>query len=243
MSLAGRVAIVTGGAARIGAAIVSALADERMPVCIHYGRSQDAAEKLAGRIASTARAATTVSADLRDADASAVKVIDHCVKTLGPPEVLICSASIFEPGELTTTRDDEWDRYLAIHLKAPAALCREFVRTRPLGKRQHIVMMLDGRVLRPSPGHLAYTVSKCALASLTRILAQELAPEVQVNGIAPGAILPPEGTSEDHLRRAEQKIPLRRRGDPVDIVQTVLFLLRSDFVTGQIVAVTGGEEL
>lgn len=243
MSLKGRVAIVTGGAARIGAAMVSALADEGMPVCIHYGRSRDAAEELAVRLAATGAKVTTVSADLRESDASAVKIVDHCLQTLGPPDVLICSASIFESGELKTTFDDEWDRYLAIHLKAPAALCREFVRTRAPGKRQHILMMLDGRVLRPGPGHLAYAVSKCALASLARILAQELAPDVQVNGIAPGAILPPEGTSEDHLRRAEAKIPLRRRGNPDDIVQTMLYLLRSDFVTGQIVAVTGGEEL
>jgi NAD(P)-dependent dehydrogenase (short-subunit alcohol dehydrogenase family) len=243
MSLAGRVAIVTGGAARIGAEIVSALADEGMPVCIHYGQSEKAAEALAARIAATGHPVTTISADLRESDSSAGRIVNHCVQTLGPPEVLVCSASVFEPGTLQSTRDEDWDRYLAIHLKAPAALCREFVRARAPGQRQHILMMLDGRVLRPGPGHLAYTVSKCALASLTRILALELAPDVQVNGIAPGAILPPEGASEDHLRRAEEKIPLKRRGEPSDIVETVLFLLRSDFITGQIVTVAGGEEL
>lgn len=243
MSLAGRVAIVTGGAARIGAAIVTALAKAGASVCIHCGRSGTAAAELAARLAADGHKATTVSADLIDADVAARSIVGHCVKVLGPPDVLVCSASIFEPGTLESTTDDDWNRNFAVHVKAPAALCREFAASRTDGRRSHIVMLLDGLVRRPTPGRLAYAVSKCALESLTRILALELAPWVQVNGISPGAVLPSEEYPDDHRRRSESTIPLARTGSPDDVVRTLLFLLESDFITGQVIAVTGGEEL
>src|SRR5690606_9341968 len=107
----------------------------------------------------------------------------------------------------------------------------------------HIINIVDWRATRPKPGHLAYTISKAALAAVTQILAQELAPRVRVNAIAPGAILPPPGEGDDHLLRIAERIPLRRPGHPDEIARALLFVLESEFVTGEVLHVTGGEQL
>lgn len=233
---------MTGGAVRVGAAIATALSDAGMSVCIHYGSNSDAAEKLLSVLRHANRRATAVSADLSRPDAAAKTIVDHCVRELGVPSVLVNSASIFERGTLASTTPDDWRRHLAINLLAPASLCREFVAARG-DSRQHIVNIVDQWVDRPRTGHLAYSISKSGLGSLTRLLALELAPDVQVNAVGPGAVLPQPHNLDEHRRRAETAIPLRHGGSPRDVSDAVVYLLRSDFVTGQIVTVSGGESL
>src|SRR5262249_6965181 len=146
-------------------------------------------------------------------------------------------------GKLDSTDAANWDRHLDINLKAPAFLCREFAKRLAPGRPAHIVNMVDWRALRPGVGHLAYTVSKAGLVALTRILAQELAPHVQVTAIAPGPILPAPGMSDERFAALGRSIPLERTGQPDDIADALVYLLRSEFVTGEILQVTGGQHL
>jgi pteridine reductase len=106
-----------------------------------------------------------------------------------------------------------------------------------------IVNIADWRGLKPLPGHFSYTLTKAALIAMTRILAIELAPDIRVNAVAPGSILPPPGAGPDYLEHLAKQVPLKRHGDPSDVTSAVLYLLRSDFVTGEVIAVTGGEQL
>ncbi len=243
MELRGKVAIVTGGAVRIGRALSLALAREGIGVCLHYGSSRDAADQTLAEIRALGVDATAVQADLLQARGAAESVVRHAVEHFGRLDILVNSAAIFEPGSLNETTEEQWERHFAINLKAPMFLCREFASWRTAGERGHILNIADWRGERPVPGHLAYTLTKSGIVTLTRILAQELAPDVQVNAIAPGAILPPPGKEDDHLARLARSIPLRRTGSTEELTAAALFLLRSDFLTGEVVHVTGGEHL
>lgn len=243
MKLAGRNAIVTGGAVRIGRALALGLAQRGTNVCIHYGSSvSEAAAALAG-IAACGVRGTAVQADFRDPLAAAGRVFDHACAELGPVDLLVNSAAIFEAGDLLQTDERLWDRHQDINLKAPAFLSREFAARLPPGCGGHIVNIVDWRGERPGTGYLAYTVAKAGLVALTRSLALELAPHIQVNAIAPGAILPPPGESAELFQQRAAGIPLQRTGSPQAIVDALVYLLESEFVTGQVMAVTGGEDL
>jgi NAD(P)-dependent dehydrogenase (short-subunit alcohol dehydrogenase family) len=243
VELRGQVAVVTGGAVRIGRALALALAGEGVNLCLHYGSSRAAADETAAEIRARGVDVTTVQADLSRPGEAAGRIVAHAVQHFGRVDILVNSAAIFEPGMLADTTEEQFDRHFAVNLKAPLCLCREFAATRTAGARGHIVNVADWRGVRPIPGHLAYTLTKSALVTLTKTLAQELAPEVQVNAIAPGAILPPPHEGEAYLQRLAQQIPLRRSGTPDDVAAAAIFLLRSDFVTGEVVHVTGGEDL
>jgi NAD(P)-dependent dehydrogenase (short-subunit alcohol dehydrogenase family) len=243
VELKGLSAIVTGGAVRIGRAIALRLADEGVNVCIHYGRSAREAEEVVAEVARRGVRGTAVSADLSIPTAAAPRVVDHAARTFGRVDVLVNSAAIFEGQTLADLEEPAWDRHFAINLKSPAFLCREFAARLPEDCRGHIVSIADWRGTRPRPGHLSYTLTKSGIVALTRVLALELAPRIQVNAIAPGAILPPPGRDDAYLQRLAEHIPLRRTGGPDDVADALVFLLRSDFITGEVVHVTGGEEL
>jgi len=243
VKLPGATALITGGAVRIGKAIVLALAEAGCHVAIHYHRSAEAAEETAEEARRSGVRAVTVPADLMSPTSAAETIFDDVAAALGPVSVLVNSAAIFEAGTMGETTDEDWDRHLTINLTAPFALCREFARRHTSGRRGHIVNIVDWRATRPAVGHLAYTVAKSGLLTLTKILARELAPDVQVNAIAPGAILPAADSGAGEFDRLAEQIPLRRTGQPTDIARTLLFLLNSDFVTGEILHVTGGEQL
>ncbi len=244
MDLKDKVAIITGGAVRIGRAMSLALAERGVKLCVHYGSSQVDANNLANEIQKSGGEIVTVQADFAgDAVAAAKTVIDDALDAFGRLDVLVNSAAIFEPGTLQTTTAESWDRHLSINLRVPFFLCQEFAVRRSSNKAGHIVNIVDWRAIRPKPGHLAYTISKSGLVTMTKCLAAELAPEIQVNAIAPGAILPPPDEDDAYLERLREQIPLRRTGSPDEIVHSLLYLLESDFVTGEILHVTGGEEL
>lgn len=241
--LRGRTAIVTGGAVRVGRALAERLAQAGMHVCIQFLSSRNEADETVAKLQSAGVRATSVQADFRNAPHAAERVVEHAVSSLGGVDVLVNSAAIFEPGTLSDTDLENWDRHLDINLKAPALLCREFAKRLTPEQTGHIVNLVDWRGLRPGVGHLAYTVSKSGLASLTRVLAQELAPRIQVNAIAPGAVLPAPGDSPERFAAIGQQTPLRRTGQPDDVADALIYLLRSDFVTGEILHVTGGQQL
>jgi pteridine reductase len=243
VDLKGKAAIVTGGAVRVGRGLSLALAASGARVLVHYSGSDTQARSTVEEIRSHGGEADCVAADFGNPDAAAPAVLEAAINAFGRADILINSAAIFEPGTLASTTEVAWDRHFAINLKAPFFLSREFAARRVQDQAACIVNVVDWRGLRPKPGHLAYTLTKSALVTLTQILAQELAPAIRVNAVAPGAILPPAGAGPDYLRRLAEQIPLHRSGSVSDVTSAVLFLLQSDFVTGEILFVTGGEHL
>lgn len=243
MELEGKVAIVTGGAVRIGRAISLALADAGAKVVVHFSHSEGPAQQTLREIGSRGKTAVAVGADFSDPVPAGRTLVAAALDHFGRLDVLVNSAAIFVPGTLASTTEADWDRQFAINLKAPCFLSREFAQRHTPGEPGNIVNVADWRGVRPLPGYLAYTLTKAALVALTEILAQELAPEIRVNAIAPGAILPPAGADPEHMRRLAAELPLARTGSVDDVTSAVLFLLRSDFITGQVLRVTGGEEL
>ncbi len=243
MQLREKVAVVTGGAVRLGKSIVLALADEGVRIGLHYNQSADAADKTLTEIRERGGVAVSVQADFCEPVTAARTVMQRVSNDLGPVEILINSAALFEAGTLSDTTEQQWDRHFNINPKTPYFLCQAFAGQLPSGRRGHIINMADWRATRPGIDHPAYTLTKSGLITMTHSLAQELAPNIQVNAIAPGAILPPAGGEQDHLDRLANRIPLGRTGSPREVTEALLYLLRSDFVTGEIIHVTGGEQL
>lgn len=234
---------MTGAAVRIGRAIALALAENGADVVVHYGRSRDDAERTANEIRGLGPRTVTVSADLSRPIRAATAIFD-AAESLGGADILVNSAAIFEDAPLAEMGEELYDRHLAINLKAPFFLCGEFVRRLPAGRRGHIVNLADWRAETPPADYMAYTLSKAGIVALTKGLALQLAPRVQVNAIAPGAILPPPGGDEASWRAKKlPDVPLRKTGSPDDIAAAAVYLVRSEFVTGEILHITGGEHL
>ncbi|QDT97603.1 SDR family oxidoreductase [Gimesia aquarii] len=243
MDLKGKVAVITGAAVRIGRSMALTLAESGADICIHYGSSKQEAEQTCQEIQRTGRNAYTVSADLANSKKAATEIIDAVISKFGKVDILINSASVFENKTLLDSSEHDWDSHLNINLKAPYFLSQKFAKAIHSGQRGHIINLVDWRARRAGVGHLPYRISKAGLVTLTECLALELAPEIQVNAIAPGAILPPPDQDASYLEKRAQQIPLRRAGNPDDICQALLYLLESDFVTGEVLTVTGGEQL
>lgn len=241
MELAGAVAIVTGGAVRLGRAMSLALAGAGARVVVHYGFSERAAQAVVAEIIALGGEAIAVQADLEDAG-TIPGVVARGVDEFGQVNILVNSAGIYEPADVAGTTTALWDRHFAINLKAPFFLSQAFAAR--LGERRgHIVNIADWRGARPTASRVAYTLTKAGLVAMTQSLAQALAPNVQVNAIAPGVILPPPGQGEEYVERLLPSIPLHRSGSPADVAAALLYLLRSDFVTGEVLFVTGGQHL
>lgn len=241
MNLQGKRALVTGGAVRLGRVLAVALAKAGLDVCVHYSRSAGAADETVAEIKRCGVRGAAVQADFAQPVQAAPEVLAFACREFGGLDVLVNSAAIFQPGLLDGTTEEQWDRHFAINLKAPFFLAREFAAALALDARGHIVNIADWRGLRPVPGHDAYTLTKCGIVAMTKMLALELAPRVQVNAIAPGLILPPPGEGESYLSRMAETIPLQRPGSPAEVAASLLYLLRSDFVTGEVLSVTGGQ--
>lgn len=243
MSGAGSRALVTGGAVRLGREIALSLARSGVDVCIHYGASADAARQTLAEIREYGVQAIAVQGDFREPASAAEQVFRAVAEEFGPIDVLINNAAIFESGSLAETDESAWDRHLDINLKAPFFMTRQFAAQLPVEQSGAVVNIIDWRASRPVPGHAAYTIAKGGLLTMTRLLARELAPRIRVNGVSPGAILPPPGSDEAYLEALADQIPMERTGSPSDITDAVMFLLRSGFLTGEVVHVTGGEHL
>ena len=243
MELRGQTAIVTGAAVRLGRAIALALADAGANICVHYHRSADDARQTCEEIEARGVSAVAVPADLREPAIAAKTIIDAASERFGQADVLVNSAAIFEREIWTEATTEQWERCFAINLQAPFWLCREFAAQLAPGHSAHIVNIADRRATRPGTDHPMYTLTKSGLVTLTGILARELSPHVQVNAIAPGAILPPPGEDDTYLENAVHRVPMKKPGSPRDVAEAVLFLLRSEFITGETIHVAGGEQL
>jgi len=236
-----KVALVTGGAVRVGRAISLALAGEGMRLVVHYNRSSSAADELCDEIRRSGGEAVAIGGDLARAE-EVRRVAGEAERAFGGIDVLVNNASVFPPERLEETDEALWEHTLAVNLRAPFFLIKHLAPT--LRKRRGVVVnMCDLAGLQPWAAYAAHGISKAALAHLTKVAARSLAPEVRVVGIAPGAVLPPESMSEDELQAIARSTPLKRLGSPDDVVAALLYLLRADFVTGEIIVVDGGRML
>lgn len=235
-SLAGKTALVTGAAKRIGRAIAMALAHEGVNVVVHYHRSDAAAVALRDELAALGVSSWAVQADLSDARQTD-DLFPAAVEQAGPIDILVNNASIFDKDTIWEATDDSLRRNLQIHSFAPLMLARALAKQ---DRAAQIVNLLDTRVTVYDRQHASYHLSKRMLLMLTRMLALELAPSITVNAIAPGLILPPAGEDESYLQKLAHCNPLDRYGDPADVAEALLFLLRSRFITGQVIYVDGG---
>ncbi len=243
VDLSGQTALITGGAVRIGRELSLRMAREGVRVCVHYGHSEAAATEIVNEICAGGGEAIAVRADLNEGPSAAQHVFDIARSQWGEVDILINNAAIFESGRLLETTPDQWQRHLDINLATPLWMCQQLAAQPKNEGIRNIVNIVDWRATTPPVGHLVYTISKCGLSCLTKILAQELAPHIRVNAIAPGAILPPPGGDEESWQALRQQIPLQRTGSPPDIADALVFLLKSEFMTGEIIHVTGGQHL
>ena len=237
-----RAALVTGGARRIGRAIVERLAADGYAVAIHCSRSVADAEALrAGIVAGGGRAAV-VQADLGDADAVAALVPAAC-RGLGPLTLLVNNASEFEPDEIGTLELARWERHFAVNLRAPAFLARDFARQLPEDTAGAVVNILDQRVWKPTPQFFSYTLTKAALFTATQTLAQALAPRIRVNAVGPGPTLTNVRQGDDDFRKQSEALLLGHGPLPQEIADAVVYLAHARSVTGQMLALDGGQHL
>lgn len=239
-----RAALVTGGAKRLGRAICLGLAEAGFDVAVHCGMSGAEAEETAAAARALGRAAAAMRADLsREAEVEAL--LPGAAAALGgrPIGVLVNNASVFERDEWDDATRESWDRHMEPNLRAPFALTQAFARALPADAEGVVVNMLDQRVWSPTPHFVSYTLSKAGLWSLTQQFALALAPRIRVNGVGPGPALPSPRQSAEQFARQSASVPLGRGTSPEEVARAVLCILALPAMTGQMVALDGGQHL
>lgn len=242
MNLAGKTALVTGGAVRVGRALVTALADAGAAVVINYNSSAQAADALVAELRAKNRHATAFQADVsrkNDIDA----LIAHVQNEHGRLDILVNSASLFESNPIGEISEQEWRRVLDVNLTGPFLLSQAALPLLRAAAVSNIVNILDLSAFQPWPSFAHHSVSKAGLLQLTRVMARACAPEVRVNAIAPGTVLPPDGYDGTGSDGTSDRRVVAPAGTPDDVVKALFFLLESDFVTGQAIVVDGGRML
>ena len=235
-----QVALVTGAGKRIGRVIATTLSAAGYDVAIHCHRSRGAADELAAQIQAAGGRAQVFVADLADT-AALPQLVEDAAKAMGALTLLVNSASLFEPDEFGTLTMPAWDAHFSVNLQAPVFLGQAFAAQAPAGAS--IINIIDQRVWKLTPQFLSYTLTKAALWTATQTMAQALAPNIRVNAIGPGPTLAnPRQTTADFAIQATS-VPLERAVSPDDIAEAVLYLARAKSVTGQMIAVDGGQHL
>ena len=236
------VALVTGASSRIGAAIARALARTGHAVIIHYRSDAAGAAHVRDEITGTGGRAVILKADLVKRPQRAA-LIAKAAKPFGPLTVLVNNASSFDPDSAHDLDEALWDQHFAVHAEAPIFLARDFAAQLPDGADGNIVNIIDERVLHPSPAYFSYTLSKSVLWTATRTLAQSLAPHIRVNAIGPGPVLPHSRQDQATFEAHVKALPLQRHAGPDAIAEGVLAFIRMPSVTGQMLALDGGQHL
>jgi NAD(P)-dependent dehydrogenase (short-subunit alcohol dehydrogenase family) len=235
-------ALVTGAARRIGRAIALDLARAGWPVAVHYNRSAAEADAVVAEIEAAGGRAVALGAELADAEA-VQRLVPAAAAALGPVACLVNNASLFEIDTVETATVETWDHHLDTNLRAPFLLAQAFARQLPPGVEGNIINLIDMRVWKLTPGFTSYTVSKAGLWTLTQTLAMALAPAIRVNGIGPGPSLPSARQTPEQFARQVARTPLKRGAGPAEICAAVRFLLASPAITGQMLALDGGQHL
>lgn len=244
-------ALVTGAGKRLGRAMALYLAQRGHDVAVHYASSAEAAETVVAEIRATGRRAMAFQADLLD-EAQVQALVPAVTAALGPLTVLVNNASVFEYDRIDTATRQSWDRHIESNLRAPYVLIQAFARQCPPATTDDngeplaqglVINMIDQRILKLTPEFSTYTIAKMGLWALTQTAAQGLAPHVRVNGIGPGPTLRGGRQTEDHFARQRAATVLGRGANPRDITAALGFFLDSPGVTGQFIAVDGGQHL
>lgn len=239
--LRGRVALVTGAGQRVGAAIARALGRRGMRVAVHFHRSRAGAEDTAAAVREAGGEAELFSADLYDAEA-ARRLVTEVVAKMGGLELLVPSAANFDAVAFESIAPEHWQRALDLNLLSPFWMAKAAAPSLR-ASRGSIVFITGYSTQTPYPGYLPYMVSKGGLSQLTRVLALELGPEVRVNAVAPGTVLPPADMSPEQVRALVEPTPLRRVGSAEDVAEAVAYLAGAVYVTGHELRVDGGRHL
>jgi pteridine reductase len=235
-----KVALITGGAKRVGRAIALKLAEAGYHVAITYHSSESEASELAKDLG---KQALLIRADLSDLPAAPEQIRSQITDEFGRLDVLVNNASAYLASRLAKTELSLMRKLMSVHFEAPLLLCQKF---EPMLREYggHVINMVDLLAERPWPEYLAYCASKAALANLTLGLARELAPEVTVNGIAPGVVEWPKDYPDDQKAKYLKRVPLNRPGTPEDVADLVHFLATGgSYITGQIIRLDGGRSI
>ena len=241
MELRGKVALVTGGGRRVGRALALALSGRGATVAVHYNESATGAREVVDAITSQKGRAAAITADLTRPDAPA-RLIQNVVEQLGALDVLVNSAAIMLRTPFGEVQPDAWDRIFALNLRAPFLLAQAAA-THLRRARGAIINIADLAAFETWPAYIPHGLSKGGVVQMTRALARVLAPEVRVNGIAPGTVLLPENFSEKDAAHLRETKPLQGAGTPEDVASAMLFLLDADYITGETIVVDGGRHI
>ncbi len=234
--------LITGAAKRLGRAIALHLAESGWAVAVHYNNSQTEAEETVAALHLKGVHAAAINADLTLED-DTERLIARARAAVGPLTALVNNASVFENDTIATMTRQSWDKHIEANLRAPLVLSRDFAEQLPEGQEGAIVNLLDQRLLKPTPQFLSYGVSRAGLHWLTVTLAQALGPRIRVNGVAPGPTLRNERQSEAHFKKQLESTILGRGAMPEDVARAVAYLIEARAVTGQMIAVDGGQHL
>jgi NAD(P)-dependent dehydrogenase (short-subunit alcohol dehydrogenase family) len=236
------VALITGAGRRIGRALALATAGAGYDIAVHCRQSDADANAVAAEIEALGRRAAVLKADLCD-EGEARALVGEAQRALGPVTLLINNASVFEEDRIETFASETWRAHMEVNLHAPLVLSQAFAAALPGGVKGQIINILDQRVWNPNPQFFTYSLSKAALWAATRTLAQALAPRIRVNAIGPGPTLASIHQTPELFQAEAANIPLQRRTEPADIAAAALYLIDAPAVTGQMIAVDGGQHL
>ncbi|MEO1207011.1 MAG: SDR family oxidoreductase [Pseudomonadota bacterium] len=238
-----KVAVVTGAAKRIGRAVSMSLASDGWDIALHVRSENDpAATEVADAIIKQGRRATIIPADLANSIETA-RIMDVCQARLGAATCLVNNASLFEEDQIGDLSDDLWTAHLDINLKSPVFLGQALLQQLPESKTGNVINIIDQRVLRLTPEFFSYTISKSALWTATRTMAIAMAPRVRVNAIGPGPVLQSIHQTEADFAEEVASVPLKRGASPEEIAAGVRMILQTPAMTGQMIALDGGQHL
>ena len=233
--------IITGGATRIGAAIAKSLSGFNKEIVIQFNKSKISAEKLKKKLIQNGTKVYLIKADLRK-DKDVQKIVKFAKTKLKYFDCLINNASLFENDKLQNFTSDSWENHISTNLKAPATLTKGFSKN-VRGKNNNIINIIDQRVFKLTPFFFSYTLSKTGLYTLTKTSAMSLAPNIRVNGIAPGPTLKNKRQSEKHFKKQYLATPLRRQVEVEQVCNAVDFFIKNKSITGQVIALDSGQSL
>ena len=237
-----KTALVTGGARRIGRALALALAADGFAVAVHHRNSHAAAENLIALIRNNGGMAVALGADLGD-EGAVRELLPRAQQALGPIGCLVNNAGVFASDTIETVTRESWELHFAVNLRAPFVLIQDFAKRLPKSSGGVVVNLLDQRVWSLTPYFVSYTLSKAGLWTLTQTMALALAPRIRVNGIGPGPALPSSRQTVEEFARQCATMPLRRGTSPQEIAAALRFILSAPAMTGQMIALDGGQHL
>jgi len=230
--------LITGGSKRIGKAIAKYLVTKKYKIIIHYNTSANSANKLKDELSKNTEC-QTLKLNLNQYK-KANTLIKKALNIFPDLDLLINNASLFKEQSFLNTSIDLFDKHININLKSPFFLTQEFAKQVNSG---NIINILDQKITDTSTKYFSYLLSKKSLADLTLMLSRELAPKIRVNGICPGLILPPDNKNDKYLNNLAKKIPLKKKGTINNIIQTIDFILKNDYLTGDLFFIDGGQHL